>query len=151
MTPHYKALTWDHPRGYRALRDAASEVAPAQGLSIHWDKQPLEGFESHPIADLCANFAVIDKGRVLLTGDPGVLVGEVAGRIWRKVVTKAEAGALKAQGNVVSTRLMAGRTVVRAYGDHAPGAGFEPVEADLEDVYFCTIAGYLAAPVARAA
>jgi hypothetical protein len=41
--------------------------------------------------------------------------------------------------------------VVRAFGDVAPASGFEPVEADLEDVYFCTIAGYLAAPVAKAA
>ena len=127
-------------RFHNLLADIASDVVVILSTHIVSD-----------VADLCANFAVIDKGRVLLTGDPGVLVGEVAGRIWRKVVTKAEADALKAQGNVVSTRLMAGRTVVRAYGDHAPGAGFEPVEADLEDVYFCTIAGYLAAPVARAA
>jgi len=50
----------------------------------------------------------------------------------------------------VSTRLAAGRTVVRAYGESSPGAGFEPVSPDLEDVYFCTIAGYLA-PTAVAA
>jgi ABC-type multidrug transport system ATPase subunit len=127
-------------RFHNLLADIASDVVVILSTHIVSD-----------VADLCANFAVIDKGRVLLTGDPGVLVGEVAGRIWRKVVTKAEADALKAQGSVVSTRLMAGRTVVRAYGESVPAAGFEPVEADLEDVYFCTIAGYLAAPVARAA
>ena len=52
---------------------------------------------------------------------------------------------------IVSTRLQAGRTVVRAFGDDQPAPGFERVEADLEDVYFCTIAGYLAAPVVEAA
>jgi len=127
-------------RFHNLLADIASDVVVILSTHIVSD-----------VADLCANFAVIDKGRVLLTGDPGVLVAEIAGRIWRKVVTKAEAEALKAQGSVVSTRLMAGRTVVRAYGEHAPAAGFEPVEADLEDVYFCTIAGYLGAPVAQAA
>ena len=125
-------------RFHNLLADIASDVVVILSTHIVSD-----------VADLCANFAVIDKGRVLLTGDPGVLVAEVGGRIWRKVVTKAEAEALKAQGSVVSTRLMAGRTVVRAYGEHAPAAGFEPVEADLEDVYFCTIAGYLAAPAAQ--
>jgi len=127
-------------RFHNLLADIASDVVVILSTHIVSD-----------VADLCANFAVINKGRVLLTGDPGVLVAEVAGRIWRKVVTKSEAEALKAQGGVVSTRLMAGRTVVRAYGASAPTAGFEPVEADLEDVYFCTIAGYLAAPVAQAA
>jgi len=32
---------------------------------------------------------------------------------------------------------------VRAFGDAPPGPGFETVTPDLEDVYFCTIAGYL--------
>ena len=68
MTPHYKALTWDHPRGYHALRDAAAEVAPGQGLSIRWDKQPLEGFESHPIADLCANYDLVDDPQIKHNG-----------------------------------------------------------------------------------
>lgn len=59
MNPHYRALTWDHPRGFRALHAAAAVVAPRQGLSIAWDKQPLEGFESHPIADLCARYDLV--------------------------------------------------------------------------------------------
>lgn len=59
MIQSYTALTWDHPRGHHALRDAAAEVAPGQDLSIAWDKQPLEGFESHPIADLCARYDLV--------------------------------------------------------------------------------------------
>ncbi|HWK63349.1 MAG TPA: extracellular solute-binding protein [Rhizobiaceae bacterium] len=56
----YKALTWDHPRGYNALAAAAAGLDPARdGLSIAWDKQPLEGFESHPIADLCARYDLV--------------------------------------------------------------------------------------------
>jgi multiple sugar transport system substrate-binding protein len=55
----YKALTWDHPRGYNALA-AASDVARQSGeIDIQWDKQPLEGFESHPIADLCARYDLV--------------------------------------------------------------------------------------------
>lgn len=55
----YKALTWDHPRGYNALA-AASDKARAEGLvGIAWDKQSLEGFESHPIADLCARYDLV--------------------------------------------------------------------------------------------
>jgi ABC-type multidrug transport system ATPase subunit len=95
------------------------------------------------VADLCASLAVINKGRVLLTGEPAQLVAAVAGKIWRKTVRKDEVAELKARLPLISTRLQAGRTLVRAYADVAPEAGFESIEADLEDVYFSAIAGYL--------
>jgi multiple sugar transport system substrate-binding protein len=57
---HLKALTWDHPRGYNALAAASRLRALAEsGLSITWDKQPLEGFESHSIADLCSRYDLV--------------------------------------------------------------------------------------------
>nr|CAD6436748.1 putative integral membrane protein [Rhizobium sp. Q54] len=61
MTMHrWKALTWDHPRGYNALAAAACQPELAEsGLAIGWDKQPLEGFESHPIADLCGRYDLV--------------------------------------------------------------------------------------------
>ncbi|WP_267714445.1 extracellular solute-binding protein [Streptomyces sp. CoH17] len=64
--PPYRGLTWDHPRGHDAL------AASAGGL-VHWDVQPLEGFESHPIDALCARYdlVVLDHphlGEALATG-----------------------------------------------------------------------------------
>lgn len=47
----FRGLTWDHPRGYNAL-------AAAKG-PISWDTQPLEGFESAPIAELCAEYDLV--------------------------------------------------------------------------------------------
>ncbi len=55
MKAQFTGLTWDHPRGYDALAESARRIN--QGLTtplIHWNKQPLEGFESAPIADLAA-------------------------------------------------------------------------------------------------
>ncbi|MEO8507065.1 MAG: ATP-binding cassette domain-containing protein, partial [Betaproteobacteria bacterium] len=127
-------------RFHNLLADIASDVVVILSTHIVSD-----------VEDLCGQFAVINKGRVLLTGEPNRLVAGLSQRIWRKVVGKAEGDALKSQVRLVSTRLQAGRTVVRAYGDTLPGAGFEPAVADLEDVYFCTIAGYLATPIAHAA
>ena len=50
---------------------------------------------------------------------------------------------------LISTRLQSGQTVVRAYGDGAPPEpGFEAVDAELEDVYFSSIAGYVGEAVA---
>jgi ABC-type multidrug transport system ATPase subunit len=127
-------------RFHNLLADIASDVVVILSTHIVSD-----------VADLCGSFAIINGGRVLLTGEPASLVAKLENRIWRKVVDKAETDALKARVPVVSTRLQAGRTMVRAFGEAAPAAGFEPVEADLEDVYFCTIAGYLDLPQLRAA
>jgi len=57
MSARHLGLTWDHPRGFNALAAAEREIAPP-GL-IHWEKQPLEGFESHPIGDLAARYDVL--------------------------------------------------------------------------------------------
>ncbi len=54
----YVGLTWDHPRGYVALERAAQD-ARAEGLSLRWERQPLEGFEAHPIEDLAARYDLI--------------------------------------------------------------------------------------------
>jgi len=127
-------------RFHNLLADIASDVVVILSTHIVSD-----------VADLCGSFAIINGGRVLLTGEPASLVARLENRIWRKVVDKAETDALKARVPVVSTRLQAGRTMVRAFGNAAPLAGFEPVEADLEDVYFCTIAGYFDLPGLKAA
>ena len=126
-------------RFHNLLADIASDVVVILSTHIVDD-----------VADLCGSFAIIDGGRVLLTGEPDAFVAALQGRIWRKVVTKAEAETLKASLPIVSNRLQAGRTVVRAWGEAAPAPGFEPVPADLEDVYFCAIAGHLV-PLAKAA
>lgn len=57
--PHYRGLTWDHPRGYRALEAAACSIAPGQGLTIAWDRHSLEGFEAAPIAELADRYDLI--------------------------------------------------------------------------------------------
>ena len=42
---------------------------------------------------------------------------------------------------VISTKLLAGRTVVRVYADERPDPTFEATEATLEDVYFAVMKG----------
>jgi multiple sugar transport system substrate-binding protein len=51
----FVGLTWDHPRGYDALAETARRVNEGRAVPlIRWNKQPLEGFESAPIAELAA-------------------------------------------------------------------------------------------------
>jgi multiple sugar transport system substrate-binding protein len=56
----YRGLTWDHPRGYRALVAASQTLDLASdGISITWDRHSLEGFEAHPIGDLCDRYDLV--------------------------------------------------------------------------------------------
>ena len=94
------------------------------------------------VADLCHHMAIINKGEVLLTGDPVSVMDNLKGKIWKKLIEKAELPALQASQQVISSRLFAGKTVVHVLADGAPGSGFEVVNPDLEDVYFSEIQQY---------
>ena len=128
-------------RFHNLLADIASDVIVILSTHIVSD-----------VADLCNRLAIIDAGRVLVAGEPDALVASLRGRIWRKAIAKGELEALKSRVRLVSTRLQSGQTVVRAYSEVGPPEpGFEPVEAELEDIYFAAIAGYLRDTVAAAA
>lgn len=91
------------------------------------------------VADLCPRMAVMADGRIQLEGAPGELMGRLSGRVWKKTIDKAELEDHRARHEVISTRLVAGRTVIHVLADQSPGAGFEPVTGGLEDVYFSTL------------
>jgi ABC-type multidrug transport system ATPase subunit len=91
------------------------------------------------VSDLCPAMAIICNGAIVREGAPADLVAQLKGRIWKKIIDKAELEAAKARYKVISTRLLAGRTVIHIESETDPGAGFTPVEGGLEDVYFSTL------------
>jgi ABC-2 type transport system ATP-binding protein len=94
------------------------------------------------VSELCSRLAIIDKGVILLEAEPLQAVAAMRGRIWRRVIRKPELREIEQAYSVISTKLLAGRTAVRVHSTTPPGAGFDPVEPDLEDVYFSTMAGH---------
>ena len=95
------------------------------------------------VSELCTRMAIIDQGRILLEAVPLEAVRSLEGRIWRRVLDRRDVAAVEREYPVISTRLLAGRTVVHVYGEARPGPDFEPVEPGLEDVYFSTMNGHL--------
>ncbi len=102
------------------------------------------------VEELCSNLAIIDRGEILLAGAPARVIDEVRGRIWRRSVTREELPAFEQQHAVISTKLLAGQTIAHVYAGESPGAGFEPVEPDLKDVYFAVMGGHRGARAAAA-
>jgi ABC-2 type transport system ATP-binding protein len=91
------------------------------------------------VSELCSRMAIIDRGEILLEGEPLSAMKAVEGHIWRRVIDTPSLASVAREHHVISTRLLAGRTVVRVYSDTQPGPGFEAAEPNLEDVYFRTM------------
>ena len=93
------------------------------------------------VEELCSRLAIIDRGELLLEAEPSRAIDELRGRIWRRIVSRSELPAIETELPVISTKLLAGRTIMHVYAEASPGAEFEMVEPDLEDVYFSVMAG----------
>ncbi len=94
------------------------------------------------VSELCTRMAIIDKGKILQEAEPLKAVEELRGKIWRRIIEKRLLPELEREHKIISTKLLSGRTVVHIYSEEDPGAGFELVAPDLEDVYFSTMAGF---------
>jgi ABC-type multidrug transport system ATPase subunit len=91
------------------------------------------------VSELCSHMAIIDRGTIRLEAEPLAAMQSLAGRLWRRVVERAELADWQSRVPVVSTKLLAGRTVIRVLADAAPDASFDAVEPNLEDVYFAAL------------
>lgn len=85
-----RGITWDHPRGYAALAELQrldDEAVTRYGVvpaPLTWDRQPLAGFESEPIAGLAGRYDV------LVIDHPGIGAARTALRPLDEVFNSAE-------------------------------------------------------------
>ena len=96
------------------------------------------------VSDLCRRMAIIREGRILLEAEPQAAVQALRGQVWRREVPREALEAFERDNPdhpVISTTLVAGRTVVHVHGDHPPDPSFQRVEPDLKDVYFTVMRG----------
>jgi len=91
------------------------------------------------VSDLCSRMAIIASGRVVVTGEPQQAVEGLRGRVWKKVVERAQVAEYEKSHVVISTRLVGGKTAIHVVGDAAPDSSFDQVLPDLEDVYFSAL------------
>ena len=95
------------------------------------------------VKELCTDMAVMNKGQILLKSSPAKAIEALEGKIWEKHVHKSEVAELKEHYQVISEKMFAGKPLVHIYSEDQPMSGFNPVHADLEDVYFSRIFGNL--------
>ncbi len=92
------------------------------------------------VTDLCQRMAIICNGRVVLLGAPHELTARLQGRVWRRLIDGSALPRWQAEQLVITSRLSGGRTLIHVLADQSPGAGFEAIPGDLQDLYFTTLA-----------
>ena len=95
------------------------------------------------VKELCPNMAIINMGKVLYAGTPEDALNAIAGKVWKKTVTKSEIDAYQSRfGNaIISSKLVAGKPILHVFSEENPEDGFASVSPDLEDVFFSKIVG----------
>ncbi|MCL4136767.1 UNVERIFIED_CONTAM: hypothetical protein GTU68_016385 [Idotea baltica] len=91
------------------------------------------------VSDLCSNMAIIHRGEVLVEGVPADLIKTAEGKIWETTIEKDQINEHQDKYDVISSRHFAGKVILRIMADSTPGEQFEPIRAQLEDVYFSNI------------
>jgi ABC-type multidrug transport system ATPase subunit len=91
------------------------------------------------IRDLCTKMAILSSGKIITQGNPIGLVETLKGKIWSKIIKKEELNTYKTAFDVISNKLVAGKTQIRVIAEARPEAGFEVISANLEDFYFATL------------
>lgn len=97
---------------------------------------------THIVADiynLCTNMAVLDRGHLVVHGNPAELVETLKGKIWRKTISAGDLSNYRKDHYVISTRLIAGKTQIHVKADSSPGNDFEAITPTLEDYYFSMV------------
>ena len=92
------------------------------------------------VAVLCPHFAIIRRGRLVARTTPEAARSAMTGAVFQGDVDSDGLEALQAGSTVLQTLLFEGRNRVRILSvDGREPAGFQPVDASLEDAYLATV------------
>ncbi|WP_106793597.1 ABC transporter ATP-binding protein [Aquimarina sp. Aq78] len=93
------------------------------------------------VKELCTNMAIVNRGEVLLKGNPVKTIEQLKDKVYKKTILKNELEHYKQHHVVIAEKFLLGKPVIHVLSESDPGDGFIPIQADLEDVYFSQIFG----------
>lgn len=91
------------------------------------------------VRELCTQMAIMDKGRVLFSGNTDDALAQIKGKVWEKKIDKHDLAALQNEMKVISNKLVGGKPLVHVFSHQHPGNGFTAAEENLEDVFFAKL------------
>lgn len=91
------------------------------------------------VRELCTQMAIMDKGRVLFSGNTDEALLQIKGKVWEKKVGKDELQKYQHEFKIISNKLVGGKPLIHAFSEQHPGDGFSVAEENLEDVFFAKL------------
>ena len=97
---------------------------------------------THIVADIeasCTSLAVLNRGGLIFSGTPEILINKARGVVWQVDVSPQEWIKVEARYPVLATRTQNGRLQARLLASASPFSEAQPVEPDLEDGYMAVM------------
>jgi len=88
------------------------------------------------VRELCTNMAIMDMGKIVYQGSPQKAIDELENKVYKKIITRPELQEYDTNYTVISNKMVGGQPLIHILNDTDPGNGFQPVEPNLEDVFF---------------
>ncbi len=91
------------------------------------------------VRELCIQMAIMDKGKLLFSGNTDDALSQIKGKVWEKKVDKAELPAYQNGYKIISSKLVGGKPLIHAFSVTELSDGFSRAEETLEDVFFAKL------------
>lgn len=100
-------------------------------------------FSTHIVDDvreLCNEIAILNGGKILYKGTPDQAESDLDGKIWMRIIERAELDEFNANYNIISSNFNPDNTLnIRVYSEEQPHETFVKATPQLEDVYFVAL------------
>ncbi len=91
------------------------------------------------VRELCTQMAIMDKGKVLFSGNTDDALYQIKGKVWERKVDKIQLPEFQTNYKIISSKLVGGKPLIHAFSENDLGNGFSKAEENLEDVFFAKL------------
>ena len=91
------------------------------------------------VRELCTQMAIMDRGKVLFSGNTDDALHQIKGKVWERKVDKNQLSEFQTNYKIISSKLVGGKPLIHAFSENDLGNGFSKAEENLEDVFFAKL------------
>ena len=91
------------------------------------------------VRELCTQMAIMDKGKLLYSGNTDDALDQIKGKVWERKVDKSELSNFHANYKIISNKLVGGKPLIHVFSEQPLGNDFQRADENLEDVFFAKL------------